>query len=103
MDIIWFLGILFKLTKVIIKSYQDFYWTIKMAQNGPKQHNKLFFCLKGKKSLCLGRSSPQELEVGPRSGPYLLFLLKTKVVLILVMFIPRILMPKRVEHVPHML
>ena len=32
-----------------------------------KQHNKLFFCPKAK-------ALPQELEVGPRSGPYLLVL-----------------------------
>jgi hypothetical protein len=44
-----------------------------IAKNGPKQHKKLFFCPKGKKSL--GRSPPQELEVGPRSRPYLLVFL----------------------------
>ena len=42
----------------------------KIAKNVQKQHIKLFFCPKGKKSL--GRSPPQELEVGPRSGPYFL-------------------------------
>ena len=42
----------------------------KIAKNGPKQHKALYFCPKGKKNL--GRSPPQELEVGPRSGPYLL-------------------------------
>ena len=40
-----------------------------------KQHYKLFLCLKGKKAK--GRSPPQELEVGPRNGPYLLVLNKT--------------------------
>ena len=39
-------------------------------QKWPKKHNKVFFSPKGKKSL--GRSPLQELEVGPRSGPYLL-------------------------------
>ena len=57
-------------------SYQGYYWTPKMALNGPKQHNRLFFCPKGQKSL--GRSPPQELEVGPRSGPYLLVFNKSK-------------------------
>ena len=33
-----------------------------MANNWPKQHNKP----------AEGRSPPQELEVGPHSGPYLL-------------------------------
>ena len=65
-------GIPFKVTKVSTKSYQGYYWTPKNARNWPKQHNKVFFCPKGKKSLGLGRSPPQELEVGPRSGPYLL-------------------------------
>ena len=31
-----------------------------------------FFARRAKKSLGLGRSPPQEIEVGPRSGPYLL-------------------------------
>ena len=57
-------------TNVTTKSYQGYYWTPKIAKNGPKQYYKLFFFLKGKKSL--GRSPPQELEVVPRSGPYLL-------------------------------
>ena len=57
-----------KVTKVTTQSYQGHYWISKIAKkNGPKQHNKLFFCPKGKKSLGLGRRPPQELEVGPRS------------------------------------
>ena len=35
-----------------------------------------FFASRAKKSLAEGRSPPQELEVGPRSGPYLLVNLK---------------------------
>ena len=31
--------------------YHGYYWTPKIAKNGPKQHKKLFFCPKGKKSL----------------------------------------------------
>ena len=68
-----FFGILVKVTKVATKSYQGYYWTPKNAKNGPKKHNKLFFCPKGKK--CLGRSPPQELDVSPRSGLYLLVFL----------------------------
>ena len=68
-----FFGIPFKVTNVTTKSYQGYYWTPKNAKNGPKQHNNLFFCPKGKKSL--GRSPPQELEVSPRSGLYLLVLI----------------------------
>ena len=64
-----FFFIPFKVTKVTIKIYQGNYWTPKIAKNGPKQHNKLFFC-RGKKSL--SRSPPQELEVGLRSGLNLL-------------------------------
>ena len=44
-------------------------------KNGQKQHNNLFFWPKGKKSLSQRPSPPQELEVGPRSGPYLLVVL----------------------------
>ena len=57
-----FFGNPFKVTKVTTKSYHDYYCTPKIAKNGPEQHNKLFICPKGKKSL--GWSPPQELEVG---------------------------------------
>ena len=66
----------FKVTKVTIKSYQGYYWTPKIAKNGPKQHNKLFFARRAKKASAEGRSPPQELEVSPRSGLYLLVVLK---------------------------
>ena len=35
-----------------------------------------FFARRGKKGLAEGRSTPQELEEGPRSGPHLLVVLK---------------------------
>ena len=38
------------------------------TQKDIKGAKKTFFWLKGKKSLC--RSFPQELEFGPRNGPY---------------------------------
>ena len=52
------------------KSFQGYYQKPKMKKNGLKQQNKVFFCPNGKKSL--DQSPPQELEVGPHSGPYLL-------------------------------
>ena len=62
----------FKVTKVTTKCYHGYYWKPKIAKNGPKQ--QFFFCQRAKKASAEGRSPPQELEVGPRSGPYLLFL-----------------------------
>ena len=67
-----FFGISFKVTNVTTKSYQGYYWTPKIAKNGPKQHNKLFFARRAKKASDEGRNPPQELEIGPRSGPYVL-------------------------------
>ena len=61
-----FLGFLSKLLRLLLKVTK----VNTGHQKLPKQHKKPFFCPKGKKSL--GRSPPQELEVGPRSGPYLL-------------------------------
>ena len=62
----FFVGISYKVTKVTTKLPGK----PKMAkENGPKQHNKVFFCPKGKKSL--SQSPPQELEVGLRSALYL--------------------------------
>ena len=60
-----FFGILFKVTMFITKSYQGHYWTPKIAENGPKHHNKHFFCPKGKKSLGW-RPKP---SAGARSRP----------------------------------
>ena len=61
----------FQSCKVTTKSYQGYSWTPQMAKNGTKQHNKLLFCPKGKRALAERQSPAQELEVGPRSGPYL--------------------------------
>ena len=60
----WFLLILFKITKVTTKSYQGYYWTAKMAWNGSKQHNKLFFSPKGK--ISLGRRQKPSAGAGSR-------------------------------------
>ena len=72
-DFFCFFGIPFKVTKVTTKSYQGYYCAPKIAKNGPKQHNRLLLLPKGQtKALTKGQSPPQELEVGPHSGPYLL-------------------------------
>ena len=55
----------FKVTKVTTKSYQGYYRAPKIVKNWPKQHNKLFFCPKGKKSL--GRRPKP--SAGARSRP----------------------------------
>ena len=44
-----------------------------MGQNSIKSS---FFARRAKKASDKGQSPPQELEVGPRSGPYLLVLVK---------------------------
>ena len=64
--LILFLGITFRVNKVTTKSYQGYYWTLKIAQNGPKQNNKLFFPPKKKPwtmAKALRMSSKQALEV----------------------------------------
>ena len=45
----------------------------KMGQNSIKSS---FFARRAKKALAEGQRPPQELEVGPRSGPYLLVISK---------------------------
>ena len=44
----------------------------KIGQNSIKSS---FFARRAKKASAEGRSPPQELEVGPRSGPYLLVII----------------------------
>ena len=46
----WFFATPFNVNKVTTKSYQGYYWTHKIAKNGPKQH-KPFFALRAKKPL----------------------------------------------------
>ena len=46
---LWFFGTSFKVTKVNTKCYQGYYWTPKIAKNGPTQHNKLFVLHEGQK------------------------------------------------------
>ena len=65
LDFFWIFFFLVIVTNVTTKSYQGYYWTPKIAKNGPKQYNKLFFCPKGKKSL--GRRPKP--SAGARSKP----------------------------------
>ena len=64
-----FFGITFKVAQVTIKVTKGTTGHQQLPKNRPKQHNKLFFCRKGKKNL--GWSPPQEPEIGPQSGLYL--------------------------------
>ena len=66
LDFFWTFWILFKVTT---KSDQGYYWTPKIGQNSIIRS---FLAQRAKKASDEGRSPPQELEVGPRSGPYLL-------------------------------
>ena len=78
-----FFFVSFKVTKVTTKCYHGYYWTPTIAKNGPKQHKELFFARRAKKASAQGRSPPQELEVGLRSGLYLLvFVVKGNKVLL---------------------
>ena len=44
----------------------------KSPKSGQNSKKSSFFARRAKKASAEGRSPPQELEVGPRSGPYLL-------------------------------
>ena len=59
--------------RLLIKVTNDTTGQKKIAKNGPKEHNKLFFfALRAKKASAEGRSPLQKLEVGPHSGLYFL-------------------------------
>ena len=70
----FFLLLLLKLLMLLLNvtTGKCYYWTpqsTKMGQNSIKSN---FFAQRAKKASAKGQSPPQELEVGPRSGPYLL-------------------------------
>ena len=88
LDVFWILGFFenFRIfldfffvivTNVTTKCYHGYYWTPKMGQNSIKSS---FFARRAKKASAEGRSPPQELEVGPRSRPYLLVYSKNGIV-----------------------
>ena len=66
----------FKVNKVTTKCYHGYYWTPKIAKMGRNSIKSTFFARRAKKASAEGRSPPQELEVGPRSRPYLLVFIK---------------------------
>ena len=70
-EIFWIFFVI--VINVTTKCYHGYYWTPKMGQNSIKSP---LFARRAKKTSAEGRSPPQELEVGPRSGPYLLVYLK---------------------------
>ena len=65
LDFFGFLGFLSKLLRLLLKVTKVTTGHQKMPKNWPKQHNKLFFCPKGKKSL--GRRPKP--SAGARSRP----------------------------------
>ena len=73
LDIFWFFGIPFRLLLKVTKVTTG---DQKLPKIGQHSIISSFFCSKGKKSLVW--SPLQELEVGPRSGPYLLVPKKEK-------------------------
>ena len=60
------------------KSYQGYYWTPKRPKIGQNSKIDSFLPVGQNKPLAEGRSPPQELKIGPRSGPYPL--VKTKII-----------------------
>ena len=52
-------------------------WLLLDTKNRQNSIISSFFARRAKKTTAEGRSPPQELEVGPRSGPYILVHLKT--------------------------
>ena len=75
----FFWGFLLKLLLLLLKGTKFTTGYQKFDKNGPKQHNKLSLLPKVKKKASVqGRSPPQELEVGRRSGLYLLVSIKMR-------------------------
>ena len=67
-----FLGLLSKLLMLLLKVTKVTNGHQKLPKMG-QNHNKLFFLPEAQqKALAKGRSPPQELELCPHSGPYLL-------------------------------
>ena len=77
-----FYGFFSKLLRLLLKVTKVTTGQQKRPRMGQNSIISFFCCLKGKKSLGLGRSPPHELEVGPRSGPYLLVSYKYHVTIV---------------------
>ena len=71
-EIFWIFFLFVIVTNVTTKSYQGYYWRQKMPKMGQNSIISSFFARRAKIASAEGRSTPQELEVGPRTGPYLL-------------------------------
>ena len=78
LDFFGFLGFLSKLLRLLLKVTKVTIGHQKLPKMGQNSKISTFFARRAKKASAEGRSPPQELEVGPRSGPYLLVLLILK-------------------------
>ena len=72
----FFLGFLSKLLMFLLKVTKVTTGHKKLAKMGQNSIKSSFFAQRAKKASAECRSPSQELEVGPRSGPYLLVDLK---------------------------
>ena len=72
------MGFLSKLLRLLLKVTKVTTGNQKMPKMGQNSIISPFFARRAKNALAEGRSPPQELEVSPRSGLYLLVFLKTK-------------------------
>ena len=76
MDFFGFLGFLSKLLRLLLKVTKVTTVHQKLPKIGQNSLIIFFFARRAKKASAEGQSPPQELEVGPRSEPYLLVLHK---------------------------
>ena len=72
MDFFGFYGFLAKLLRLLLKVNKVTTGNQKWPKMGQNSIIRSFFAQRAKKALAKGQSPPQELEVGPRSGSYLL-------------------------------
>ena len=72
LDFFCFLVFLSKLLMLLLKVTKVTTGHQKLPKMGQNSIISFFFAPREKTALAEGRSPPQELEVGPRSGPYLL-------------------------------
>ena len=72
LDFFGFLGFLSKLLMLVLKVTKVTTGHQKLLKMGQNSIISSFFARRSKKASAEGGSSPQELEVGPRSWPYLL-------------------------------
>ena len=71
----FFLGFLSKLLRLLLNVTKVTTGHQKSPKMGQNSIISSFFARRAKKASAKGRSPPQELEVGPRSGPYFLVVL----------------------------